>query len=98
MYYFYSRRQKFIKKFRKGILLINEKGRYENAFIFDHGKLIHHQREQKDLTSFEESTIPTMSAEIEPEHEWQLIDRANVIYSWINNKKSGKEIYFKKTV
>jgi len=96
IYYFYSRRQKFIKKFRENILLINETGRYENAFIFNRGKLTHHQRELIDPALFEEAEIPATQAETGPEHDWQLIDRANVIYSWINNKKSGKDICFKK--
>ncbi|MBN2411166.1 GIY-YIG nuclease family protein [candidate division KSB1 bacterium] len=97
MYYFYARRQKFFKVFRKSILLINEMGLFENAFIFKNGILLHHQREKIFFNTFDVTVIPAQGAETEPEHEWRIIDRANVIYSWINDKKNKKDIFIKQT-
>jgi len=94
IYHFYSKRQKFIKRFRERILMVNEKGRYQNAFLFKHGKLVFHQRKNIDFNTFDVSTIPLLNAGTGPEYNWRIIDRANVVYSWINNKKSEKEFHY----
>ncbi len=72
-YHAMIKRQNFLHLFREHGLLIRENGRWDNTFIFLQGRLI--QRNGKPFS------------EIYPLHEWQLIDRGQVIYQWLQSKK-----------
>ncbi|GEM_PF-845174 len=69
------RRQDFIEHFKRHGLVVREGGRWENTFYFLHGRMI--RREGGELLAGE------APAEEGVLSEWQIIDRAQVIWAWL---------------
>ena len=68
-------RQEFIENFTHHGLVIREHGRWENTFYFLRGRLV--RREGAELltgAALKEESLPS---------EWQIIDRAQVIWAWL---------------
>ena len=72
-------RQEFIENFRRHGLVIRENGRWENTFYFLNGKLIRREGGGVLSTSVEEGVLS----------EWQIIDRAQVIWAWLQGGRSS---------
>lgn len=76
------RRQTFLERFRRHGVVVREKGRWENTFCFCQGKLL--WRKEGDLAPEWLAAEPTLD-------EWQIIDRAGVIWQWLQQERSGGE-------
>ncbi len=74
-YQAFVKRQKFQKIFLQHGLLVREKGEWPNTFIFLQGNLIERKGEVVPIELMEGA-------------EWQVLDRANVIYQWIYSRRS----------
>ncbi len=75
----FIKRQKFLRWFRQQGVLIREKGRWPNTFLFLQGRLI-----ARNGAAAADAAYPLS--------EWQIIDRANVIYQWLRNRRSDGEM------
>jgi excinuclease UvrABC nuclease subunit len=83
-YLAFIKRQKFIAMFRQHGLLIHEKGRWPNTFLFLKGNLFERNGKPMLIQS------PANDAVHDEFHhtEWQIIDRAGVILNWMHNRRS----------
>ena len=75
-------RQTFLVRFRRHGVVVLEKGRWENTFCFCQGKLL--WRKEGDLAPEWLAAEPALD-------EWQIIDRAGVIWQWLQQERSGGE-------
>lgn len=78
-YQSFIKRQKFLCWFRQQGVLIREKGRWPNTFQFYQGRLI-----ARNGAAAEDAARPLS--------EWQIIDRANVVYQWMHSRRSEGEM------
>lgn len=75
------RRQRFLDLFRRHGMLVQEQGCWPNTWLFYQGRLLP-QNGQAAL-------IPTAFTEAEDcQGEWQIIDRAHVIYQWLHTRRA----------
>lgn len=75
------RRQRFLALFRRHGVLIQEQGRWPNTWLFYQGRLLPGDGQER--------LIPPAFTGAETAHsEWQIIDRAHVIYQWLHTRRS----------
>ena len=83
----FIKRQQFLAWFRHHSCIIRENGDWQNTFYFLQGRLIEHHGVQV-------SSQPLCKALDRDfcQSEWQIIDRANVIYQWLHSRRSESEV------
>lgn len=89
-------RQDFYNKFRTKDLLIREEGTIWNLYLFQRGNLIKSFKgnltDDKFLNMHKISNDSVSSAEREP--DCHFLDKANVVYSWLKNRRTKKTYEF----
>ena len=76
----FSKRQRFIQKFKSGKLIISENGKVDLIYIFQKGHYKAPEKQPKNLLSDQDDRF--------------LLDRANIVYNWLHKNNNNCEYYF----
>jgi excinuclease UvrABC nuclease subunit len=92
----FEERQRFYDRFRTRNLFITERGNSDHRYMFRHGSLLMGSRgplTEEELLEKGARGGPD-DAEDRREPDWIILDRANVVYSWLRGRRTHKEFRF----